>query len=88
MITKKNLKQHELIGLHAEVVGAQNKANVGLKGKVVNETQKTLVIRDASTLLKRVFKRGSAFKVTLPDGKEVELNGDEIAFRPWERISK
>jgi len=92
-ITKKNLKQHELIGLHAEVIDASNKASIGLKGNIVNETQKMLVFDSgdnqyASPLLKRVFKRGSAFKVTLPDKKEVELNGDDIAFRPWERISK
>jgi len=85
-ITQKNLKQHELIGLQVEVVAALNEASVGLKGKVVDETQKTLVIRDASTL-KRVFKKGTTFKFKLPD-EEVEVEGDEIAFRPWERISK
>ena len=91
-ITKKNLRQHELIGLQAEVIDASNKANIGLKGTVVNETQKTLTLQTenqkAQTLSKRVFKRGSKFKVKLPDEKEVELDGDEIAFRPWERISK
>lgn len=116
-ITKKNLRQHELIGLYAEVVDASNKASIGLKGKVVDETQKMLTLQTeehyAQTLsnirsqpsdahpqttnaiasraergYKQVFKRGSTFKVKLPDEKKVELNGDDIAFRPWERISK
>ena len=65
---------------------AQNKASIGLQGKVVNETQKTLVIRDASTLFKTVFKRGSAFEFKLTDEKVV-VKGDEIAFRPWERVN-
>jgi len=91
-ITKKNLRQHELIGLRAEVVDAHNEASIGSKGKIVDETQKTLALQTkdqhTSTPFKRVFKKGSKFKVTLPDEKEVELDGDDIAFRPWERISK
>jgi len=87
MINKQNLKQHELIGLHVEVIDAQNKASIGLQGKVVDETQKTLVICDASTLFKTVFKRGSVFEFRLPDEKVV-VKGDEIAFRPWERVNK
>lgn len=94
MITKRNLKRHELIGLHAKVTAAKNEDSVGLEGEIADETQKTLLIhrddknRAAATEYKRVFKEGSTFEVRLPSGKTVELSGDEILARPWERISK
>lgn len=87
-VTKKNLRQHELIGLCVEVESSSNKANIGLNGKIVNETQKTLVIRDKSAQLKRVFKKKATFEVKLSDKESVKLKGDEIVARPWERISK
>ena len=35
MITAKNLKKHELIGLEAEIITSNNEDLVGLKGKIV-----------------------------------------------------
>lgn len=87
MITSQNLKRHELIGLWTEVASARNQACVGLRGKIVDETQKTLVLL-ADSAFKHVFKHGSKFKVTLPDETVAELDGDEITARPWERIAK
>lgn len=104
-ITRKTLTRHELIGLDVEVLGAQNESNVGISGKIVDETQKTLAISTADKVRgchesktfagiasaqvhKRVFKSGTRFCVALPDGEKVEVGGDEILGRPWERISK
>ena len=45
MVTKTNILKHELIGLDVEVVDANNKSQIGLKGKVVDETRNTLIIK-------------------------------------------
>lgn len=84
MITKENLSRHELIGLDAEVVDSQNKASIGIKGKVIDEMQKSLLIREGTP--KRVFKDGTKFRFTLPNKTEVELDGKTVIGRPWERI--
>ncbi len=83
-ITKKNVMQQELIGLSATVVQSKNAANVGISGKIINETQKTLVIRDKEN--KRVFKSNITIDVVLPSGETARVEGKDIAKRPWERI--
>lgn len=87
-ITKKTLIRHELIGLCVEVVLARNESNVGVKGKIIDETQKTLEIRVDKMRIKTIFKSGTIFRVTLPNEEKVEVVGDEIRGRPWERINK
>ena len=84
VITKRNVRRHELIGLNVSVTSSKNKADAGIKGKIINETQKSLVIRQDSTP-KRVFKSNVKLEVKLPKEK-VELDGNDIVGRPWERI--
>ena len=86
-ITKKNVSRHELIGLRAEVLAANNVANTEIAGKVVDETQKSLVLK-TQTDTKRIFKNGTVFRFTLPDLKTVVVTGDEIQGRSWERTGK
>lgn len=83
-ITKRNIRRHELIGLNASVTSSKNKADAEIKGKIINETQKSLVIRHGSTP-KRVFKSNVKLEIKLPKEK-VELDGNDIVGRPWERI--
>lgn len=85
MIDKNNVHRHELIGLQVAVAQSVNKANIGIHGKIVDETQKTLVIRQGKET-KRVFKNNTMFNVELPSGEMVELDGEKIAKRSWERI--
>ena len=87
MRTKTNLKKHELIGLGVEILESRNKTQVGIKGKVVNETQKILKI-ESGKRGKSVQKKGSVFRFTLQTGEKVKIKGEEIAFRPEERIRK
>lgn len=79
MITKQNVSKHELIGLLASAKG--------ISGKIINETQKSLMIRHDGKA-KRIMKENAVFELTLPEGQDVSIEGKEIAFRPWERISK
>jgi len=86
-ITPTNLVRHELIGLTAKIVKARNPQNIGIQGKVVNETQKTLVI-ESEGKEKRVFKNTITLRFTLPSKKIVEVDGKLLVGRPWERIKK
>ncbi|MCW3992450.1 MAG: ribonuclease P protein subunit, partial [Candidatus Bathyarchaeota archaeon] len=44
-ITARNLLRHELIGLDVEVVRDRNPSNASIRGRVVDETRNTLLIR-------------------------------------------
>ncbi len=86
MRTTRNITQHELIGLKAEVTKSKNPANVGLAGKIINETQHTLVL-DVKGKDKRLFKESIHFQVLI-EGKKIEIDGKVLEGKPWERIKK
>lgn len=86
-ITPNNIVRHELIGLKIEVVRAKNPKNIGICGKVVNETYKTLVI-ESKGKTKSIFKSQATLQLTLPNKKVVEIDGKLLAGRPWDRIKK
>tara|TARA_Y100000310_G_scaffold244040_1_gene248715 strand:- start:1281 stop:1547 length:267 start_codon:yes stop_codon:yes gene_type:complete len=86
MITPKNLIRHELIGLVVEVVGAKNPCQVGIKGKVVDETRHTLLVA-TSNGEKRLMKRCVVIRVKLKS-QRVEVDGERLVGKPEERIKK
>ena len=77
---------HELIGLDVIVVRSTNPIQKGMEGNIVDETKNTLVI-ETKRGRKIIMKKGARFKVKLRDGY-VNINGDEINYRPHERIKK
>ncbi len=81
-----NLIRHELIGLGCEVVKASNVSLVGLKGKVIDETMKTLVIKTSSSR-KTVQKKGTTFSFSV-GGETSVIEGADIVSRPEDRIKK
>ncbi|MBI2971966.1 MAG: ribonuclease P protein component 1 [Candidatus Aenigmarchaeota archaeon] len=85
MRTPKNILRHEFIGLECEVVRAGNASQVGIKGTVIDETMKTVVIRADGA--KRVPKQGTVFRFTL-GGTKIDVEGDFIIARPEDRIKK
>lgn len=85
MITPRNILRHELIGLEAEVVEASNPSLVGLRGRIVDETRHMLTIL-TSKGLRRIQKRCTVFRIRLPDGSLVDLNGSVIDMQPERRI--
>jgi ribonuclease P protein subunit POP4 len=87
MITPSNIVRHELIGLRVEIVNARNNRNVGLKGNVVDETYHTTVI-EVGGVEKRIFKKQTTFRFTLPSGVKVDVDGNLLVARPWDRIKK
>jgi ribonuclease P protein subunit POP4 len=77
---------HELIGLECEVLESPNKDEEGIKGEIVDETMKTLLIKTQRGL-KRIEKKKRKFRIKFR-GKNYMVSGDIIAFRPEERIKR
>ena len=86
MRTPKNIKQHELIGLECEIVLATNKSQIGVKGRIIDETLKTLLLKTEKGR-KQIPKKGTVFRIRLHD-KKVDVQGDGILARPEDRIKK
>ncbi len=77
---------HELIGLECEVVTSPNEFEIGIKGEIVDETMKTLLVK-TQTGLKRIEKKGRKFRINFR-GNNFIVSGDIISFRPEDRIKK
>lgn len=86
MRTAKNILRHELIGLECSIVKSDNKSQVGINGKIVDETRKTIEI-ESSKGMKTIPKQGSIFRLNL--GKEtVDVPGNLLVAKPEDRIKK
>ena len=79
--------QHEFIGLIAKVVKSTNPCNIGIKGRVIDETKNTFVLLHDG-VEKRIIKETSVFHFTYPDGTVVEIDGKLLVGRPEDRIKK
>ncbi len=86
MYDNRNIVLHELIGLRARVADSRDRSQRGISGVVVDETKNTLVIATKQGE-RRISKRISTFKF-IADKKVFTVHGNEIAFRPYERIEK
>ncbi|MCJ7731380.1 ribonuclease P protein subunit [Candidatus Bathyarchaeota archaeon] len=62
-----------------------NPANVLLRGRVIDETMKTLVIRGKGT--HRIAKKDAIFKFNL-DGVTVKVEGKALMGRPEDQVKK
>ena len=82
-----HILQHEFIGLDVEVARSPNPNYVGITGKVIDETQNTLVIQYNSEK-KIIIKNVTVFHFTMPDGTIVEIDGKVIIGRPEKRIKR
>lgn len=80
-----NLRKHELIGLQVEVIRSTDPTQAHLRGLVVDETRNTLVL-EIQGAEKRIPKQGSRFRFDIQGG--VEVDGEEIRFRPEDRVKK
>jgi len=87
MIVTPSILQHEFIGLEAKVIRSSNRSQIGIRGKVLDETQKTLTILHDNKE-KRIIKGTSTFLFTLPDRTVIEVDGKVIIGRPEDRTKK
>lgn len=88
MINSQNIFYHELIGLEVEVFNSTNKSLIGINGKIIDETKKTLKLETDKDEEKLIPKNVSIFHFTLPDGSRVEIDGKILVNRPEDRIKK
>ena len=86
MIKAKNILQHELIGLECSVVKSRNKDQIGLKGKIVDETLRTIAIETRKGV-KKILKDSCVFRVNLK-AENVLIDGSHLMARPEDRIKK
>ena len=82
--SSKNIHNHELIGIHAEIIESSNPSHVGISGTIVDESRQTVVIQQESSL-KRIQKRNTCFMLKLKNG-DVKVQGDVIYGRPEDRV--
>jgi ribonuclease P protein subunit POP4 len=86
MISPQNIVRHELIGLDVLVSGAANPLHVGMSGSIIDETKHMIAIRTVHGT-KRIQKMHSRFRVHLPDGSFVEIDGSALKLAPEKRIN-
>ena len=86
MRSAKNILRHELIGLECRVAESDNRSQVGIEGRVVDETRKTLVIETPKGF-KIVPKQGTVFRLSLQK-ETVEVPGSLLIAKPEDRIKK
>ncbi len=86
--TRKNIIYHELIGLNVKILEYPDPSLVGVTGRIIDETQKTLLIETPSGRRVRVLKLHSVLLIMLPNKEKVIIRGARILARPEERVKK
>ena len=87
MRSPENLVRHELIGLKVRVVESLNKKNVGISGKVIDETRNVIVVEKAKGKEVKLAKEHNVFVFYL-GGQKVRIEGKILVGRPEDRIKK
>ncbi len=77
----------ELVGLPVEVVESPDAGIVGLTGRVVDETLRTLTIRRSDGREMQLAKAACTFRFQSEQGA-VDVPGRAIEFRPEDRTKK
>ena len=75
-----HIVRYELIGLEAEVTDSKNKDNIGIKGKIRDETKHTIIIGK-----KKLLKNNITLKIKIKN-QTIMVPGTKILGRPKERI--
>ncbi|MCS7096991.1 MAG: ribonuclease P protein subunit [Candidatus Methanomethylicia archaeon] len=88
-ITAKNIIMHELIGLKVKVSECRNPSCIGIEGIVVDETMKTIKIKDKRDCrIKVIPKMNTKFIFETEIGELVEVDGNVILARPEDRLKR
>jgi ribonuclease P protein subunit POP4 len=87
MISPRNILRHELVGLDVSVEEASNPLHRGISGLIIDETRNTLLIRTPCGD-RRIPKQYSRFRIILPDGTRVIIEGSALVSAPERRITQ
>jgi RNase P/RNase MRP subunit p29 len=79
-----DITKHELIGKKAKVTSALNKSNIGLDGKIIDESCSTITINTPKGI-KRIIKRTVNLEIEI-DGQKIKIDGKLLEGRSEERI--
>ncbi|MDP3698564.1 MAG: ribonuclease P protein subunit [Nanoarchaeota archaeon] len=82
-MARKEIFPHELIGEAIEVVSSKNKSNLGIKGKIIDETKETITVMQDNGKDVVLMKQIITFKL-MKSGKII--SGEVIAKRPEDRL--
>ena len=82
-MVRKEIFPHELIGEEMEVVDSKNKSNIGIRGKIIDETKETIKVYQDNGKEVVLMKSIITFKL-LKTGRV--LLGEQIARRPEDRL--
>ena len=82
-MARKDIFPHELIGEEIEVVDSKNKSNIGIHGKIIDETKETLKVHQGNGKEAVLMKSIITFKLC-STGKVI--SGEQVARRPEDRL--
>jgi ribonuclease P protein subunit POP4 len=86
MITPQNVLRHELMGLPVEVVRSTGTTFRGVRGVIAGETRNMLAIRTERGI-KHIPKMTCTFRLALPGGSVVDVDGSALVSQPEKRIT-
>jgi ribonuclease P protein subunit POP4 len=82
-----DIVRSELVGTHAKISKSKHRDNVGISGKILDETRNTFKIQhDGKT--KTVIKDANVFQFKFHDDAVVEIDGKILVGRPEDRLKK
>jgi ribonuclease P protein subunit POP4 len=84
-VNTSNVLYHNLVGLEVRVASSTDPTQIGVEGRVIDETAKTLLISTTEGD-KLIPKRISKFTFYIPN--EVSIDGKTIAFSSEERLKR
>ena len=79
-LNAKKLLRAELIGLEARIIDSRNKHNIGIKGKITDETKNTLRIGE-----KIILKKDVTIEIKTDD-QNITIEGKKLLKSPEERL--
>jgi ribonuclease P protein subunit POP4 len=80
----KAITKHELIGSYAEIVDSTNKSNIGIKGKIIDETKNTIIIQKKDE--KKTLLKNNIMLIIKIENKKYKIQGKILAKRPKDRL--
>ncbi|RMF55299.1 ribonuclease P protein subunit [Candidatus Woesearchaeota archaeon] len=82
----KDVQRKELIGREIEVICSTNKDNVGIIGKIIDETKHTIIVKKDNAK-KTIIKKNVTLRIKMND-KKIVVKGKALVGRPEDRIKK
>jgi len=79
--------RREFIGTEAKVAKSSNPEDIGISGRVIDETRNTFTILHKGKR-KMIIKDSAVFYLKFDDGTVVEIEGRLVVGRPEDRLKK